>query len=100
MGEEKQLRVRRADLLAVGYQDQVGENQEYAALAVCTIAGIFAVSIHYAFFIAWALSYYIYRRATKQIRVKDNATAELQDTIERLRTVDEEMSQYRSDLRI
>lgn len=96
--EHKQLRTRRADLLAVGYQDQVGENQEYAALAVCAIAGIFAVSISYVFFIAWGLSYFLYRRATVKLRAKHEATAKLQDTLDRIREVDEEVSQYRADL--
>lgn len=96
--ERKELRTRRADLLTVGYQDQVGENMEYAALAICAIAGIFAVSIHYAFFVAWGASYYVYRRATRKLRAKHDATAELQDTLERLRIVDEELSEYRADL--
>ena len=60
--EYRQLKIERADHLAVGYQDSVSENQEFASLVVCATAGIFAVSVHYVFFFVMGFAYTMYRR--------------------------------------
>ena len=35
--------------------------QEFASLIVCAVAGLFAVSIHYIFFVVWLAGYMVYR---------------------------------------
>jgi len=88
--ERKMLGNERGDLLAVGFQDQAAENREFGALVVCAVAGIFAVSIHYAFFSIFGLSYLLYRNATKAVRRQRAATDDLQQVIDRMKDTEKE----------
>eukprot|EP00928_Gymnodinium_smaydae_P043842 TRINITY_DN29300_c0_g1_i1.p2 TRINITY_DN29300_c0_g1~~TRINITY_DN29300_c0_g1_i1.p2 ORF type:complete len:282 (+),score=74.75 TRINITY_DN29300_c0_g1_i1:71-916(+) len=96
--EQKDLRAKRADLLAVGFQSQSAENQEFAALVVCATAGIFAVSIHYGFFVIWGFAYMVYRKATQQTRIQRASSDDLQGIVERLRELDALEATQRSQL--
>eukprot|EP00929_Paragymnodinium_shiwhaense_P076893 TRINITY_DN39584_c0_g1_i1.p1 TRINITY_DN39584_c0_g1~~TRINITY_DN39584_c0_g1_i1.p1 ORF type:complete len:247 (-),score=57.79 TRINITY_DN39584_c0_g1_i1:93-833(-) len=87
--ERKYLKSRRADLLAVGFQTHSSENAEFGSLVVCAAAGIFAVSLHYAFFSLFGVAYLVYRKATSQRRMQREATDELDHIVDRLYELDE-----------
>jgi len=88
--ERTRLKMKRADLLAVGFQSSSQENKEFAALVVCAAAGIFAVSIHWAFFSIWGIAYIIYRRSTEMVRTQRTATDNLQETLDALKALQTE----------
>ena len=59
--------------------------QEFASLIVCAVAGLFAVSIHYGFFVVWLAGYLVYRRATRATRRQRSAMEDLESITGRLR---------------
>ncbi|CAK9071286.1 unnamed protein product [Durusdinium trenchii] len=96
--ERRRLQANRADILAMGFQNINEENQEFASLIVCATAGIFAVSIHYAFFVLWFAGYLIYRRSTRSVRRQHTALENLEDITDRLKELDALESKRLEDL--
>ena len=86
--EKRQLQARRADLLAIGFQNSNEENQEFTSLIVCAVGGLFAVSIHYVFFVLWLAGYMVYRRSTRSVRQHYAAMDTLQDVTDRLKELE------------
>jgi len=85
--ERPQLLRQRADLLQVSFQSQTAENQEFGALVICATAGIFAVSLHYGFFSVFIVAYWLYRRATADMRRQQYACDDLADVLARLKEI-------------
>lgn len=85
--ERPKLRASRADLLQVSFQSQAAENQEFGALVICATAGIFAVSLHYGFFSIFIVAYWLYRRATQDMRRQQLAVDDLADVIARMKEI-------------
>jgi len=98
--EQHRLKMKRADLLAVGFQSSGAENQEFASLVMCATAGIFAVSVHYGFFGAFAFSYWLYRGSTKAVRIQRNSAEVLQETIDRMRELEQDNVEHLAALRL
>jgi len=86
--ERSSLKKRRATYLAESFQSSQAENKEFASLVVCATAGIFAVSVHFAFFSIFAVSYAIYRSSTKQVRIQRNSVTLLQEALDELRELE------------
>jgi len=98
--ERAKLSNQRSDLLAVGYQNMVGENKEFGALILCAIAGIFAVSLHPIFFSIFGIAYWLYRRSTAQVRKQRAAVEELEGILEQIKELEEKEAQQITGLSI